>query len=122
MKSKYLYSLLFLIVLVLWIGRGLYLSKKSIQMEKQLSIQGCVTKMNRYEGHKTYDITLDNGNKINLASFEMNELIDVGDSIFKKSGSLKYHIYKLDKGKRVKDSIIYLASDKIQINPFRKAN
>src|SRR5688572_28925621 len=121
MKFRYVYTLLFLLVIVFWIGRGWYQSKLSIQNEKNLSIQGCVAKMYRKEGTKTYDVTLTNGFQFRLSSFELNDLIDIGDSVLKKPGSLKYNIYKLDNMQKVMDSIIYLASDQIKMNPFKRS-
>lgn len=79
---------------MLWIYRGFIIGWDNWNSEKEKEISGKVKRMIRPETEKNYHIYFEDGSKYVLSFWELNELIEPGDSIFKPKGSYRFEIYK----------------------------
>lgn len=109
MKQQIL-NLIFCIIaigaLIVW---GNYQSKKSVEKEKEIAINGFVVRMHKQPGDKNYTVKFSNGNLFKIAHSPLNDFIEITDSLSKKAGSLEYYIYKFNEKRIIIDSIIYKA-------------
>ena len=98
----------FFIIIIVWVIRGYKMGRMEIGEEKKKEINGKVVKIYKPEDAKIINIIFSNGIEYAPSFFGLNNLVEVGDSIYKPSNSLKFLIYK--KG-IINDSISFEANN-----------
>ncbi len=77
--------------------------------ECSLELRGKVKKMVKKKNEKNYLIVFDDGREYQIVFYDLNSMVDIGDSLIKHKNTFTFVIYKPDRP----DSVIYVAESRL---------
>lgn len=91
--KNYILISIFIISLV-WIFRGYKIGEIEYENQKKEEIIGKIVKIYKPNDEKIIHIVFSDGKEYMPIFFQLNDLVQIGDSLIKKANTLRFVIYK----------------------------